>query len=151
MRKHWEYLKYVTIHKWFVFLECKRLGITYRGIVHDFSKFRLSEWIGYVHKFYGNDSSKFAKAWLMHKHRNPHHWQFWTNECTFSDGVVPLEMPKNDVLEMVADWRAMAKARGWGWNATPWYNENKDKMELHPKTRGFVEAILFWEALPRRN
>jgi len=84
--KHLRYLKYVLRHKWFVFIECFRLGIPWRGLVHDLSKFRPSEWFPYVEKFYGgwkdiNSShpvnQAFDKAWLLHQKRNPHHWQYW--------------------------------------------------------------------------
>jgi hypothetical protein len=145
MKKHWEYLKYVLLHKWLVFQECRRLGITWRGIVHDMSKFSEEEWSSYVETFYGHKDkvkANFAVAWLHHKHHNSHHWQFW-----IGDDNEPLQMPDADVLEMVADWRAMAKARGKGWNAKPWYERNKDKMNLHFLTRERVEAMLSWEAL----
>lgn len=84
--KHFKYLKYVLKHKWFVFIECCRLGIPVRGLLHDLSKFRPSEWFPYVEKFYGGwkdidafhpVTESFSYAWLLHQHRNPHHWQYW--------------------------------------------------------------------------
>lgn len=65
--------------------------------VHDLSKFRPSEWRPYVAFFYGPSRSAtsmgngegesnpdtapirdaFNRAWLLHQHRNPHHWQHW--------------------------------------------------------------------------
>jgi hypothetical protein len=58
MSKHLKYLKYVLTHKWYVLLKCIELGIPWRGIVHDLSKFLPSEWSPYVEYFYG-DIHKF--------------------------------------------------------------------------------------------
>ena len=53
MAKHLSYLKYVLKHKWCTLIECIKLGITWRGIVHDLSKFSKAEWGPYVEWFYG--------------------------------------------------------------------------------------------------
>lgn len=58
IRAHLSYLKYVLRHKWFVFRECQRVGITWRGIVHDMSKFSRAEWEPYVCVFYNPDGSR---------------------------------------------------------------------------------------------
>ncbi len=78
--KHVKYLWYVIRHKWFTFVECYKLGISWRGLVHDLSKFRPSEWGPYVESFYGGwgkDRPQWVKdafnvAWLAHIHKNPH-------------------------------------------------------------------------------
>lgn len=100
MRKHWRYLSYIIRHKWFVFVECFKERIPWRGLMHDMSKFRPSEWFAYADYFYGGPypetdttplllrymfsmrtqaqcQADFDHAWLLHQHRNPHHWQFW--------------------------------------------------------------------------
>jgi hypothetical protein len=51
---HLRYLKSQLRHKWFVFVECCKLGIPHLGIIHDLSKFLPSEWRGYACYFYGN-------------------------------------------------------------------------------------------------
>jgi len=73
-------------HKWYVFLECCRLRIVWRGIIHDNSKFKPSEWVPYVKWFcdkpdpldypeeYKKVKAEFQIAWLFHQKRNPHHW-----------------------------------------------------------------------------
>lgn len=89
---------YVVRHKWFVFVACYRLGIPWRGLVHDLSKFLPSEWIPYTNFFYGpkpspRDSTGYYKptdtgdkafdfAWLLHQKRNRHHWQWWLTAST---------------------------------------------------------------------
>jgi len=51
---------------------------------HDMSKYNDDEYKAYDTWFYGEKykrsykvSENFDKAWLMHIHRNPHHWQYW--------------------------------------------------------------------------
>lgn len=62
MKKHWQYLKYVLRHKYYVALflldQQFTLGNLYRAIVHDLSKFRPSEWNPYANFFYGQNAGK---------------------------------------------------------------------------------------------
>ncbi|MCQ4833255.1 DUF5662 family protein, partial [Hungatella sp. SL.1.14] len=49
---------------------------------HDQSKKEPDEYGPYDIYFYGGNRSygvveDFRKAWLLHIHRNPHHWQYW--------------------------------------------------------------------------
>jgi len=53
LRMHWRYLTYVLRHRWYVFLEACRLGIPWRGLTHDLSKFLPDEWFPYAEWFYG--------------------------------------------------------------------------------------------------
>lgn len=57
MKRHLKYLSYVLRHKWFVFLAACKLGIPWLGIIHDLSKFRLSEWLPYARHFHNPDGS----------------------------------------------------------------------------------------------
>jgi hypothetical protein len=100
MRRHWQYLKYVLRHKWYVFQECLKLDVPiWIAIFHDWDKFMPDEWLPYANYFYGNlptheesrtafmlgisiytkeDAQQaFALAWMKHQHRNKHHWQYW--------------------------------------------------------------------------
>jgi hypothetical protein len=95
MGRHWQYLKYVLRHKWFVFVAGCRLGIPWLALLHDNSKFFPDEWRWYARHFYAPDGSKqtwqgkdgfyvdpkndtkFDRAWLKHIKRNKHHPQHW--------------------------------------------------------------------------
>lgn len=49
---------------------------------HDQSKNEPDEYEAYDAYFYGNNRSyevvqRYQRAWLLHIHRNPHHWQHW--------------------------------------------------------------------------
>lgn len=161
---HIRYLQSQLRHKWFVFLECCKLGIPWLGIIHDWSKFLPSEWLGYARYFYGHYPSlaeipgdwrfrvlsredverQFDIAWLHHQHRNKHHWQRWllTLDSARSDGkLFPLPMPDRYRREMLADWRGAGRAYG-NPNTAEWYMQNRNQMQLHDDTRLWIERQL---------
>ena len=145
--QHWLYLRYVVIHKWFVMVECFKRGLFWRGLMHDMSKFRPSEWFPYVYNFYGRPTSykevdcAFDLAWLLHQRRNDHHWQFWL--LAYDDGGDRrIRMSPDAVVEMVCDWIGAGRAQGHGNDVHNWYEQNKNKMQLHPHVRAYVETLL---------
>jgi hypothetical protein len=81
----------VCVHKAFMLQECYRAGITWRGIWHDCSKFRLSEWI-WVWR------GDMDKARIIHANRNRHHQApvYWA-----------------DLVERAMDMRACKRAKEW--------------------------------------
>lgn len=147
MSGHLKYLSYVLRHKWFVFIECCRLGIPWLGLTHDLSKFLPSEWFPYVRTFYAPDGSSryaggpgFAVAWNDHQKRNRHHWQYW--RLTWDKGTTDsLPMPDRWRREMLADWRGAGAALGKP-DTRGWYEANKYKMFLHPETRQWIHNQL---------
>ena len=156
MKKHWLYFKYVTRHKWFVFLAGLQIGpeLEYqwplwilRLALHDWDKFTPVEWRGYKRRFdNGNDFSLMADdpdyhmAYHMHMKRNKHHWQWWVS---LRDGgkLRVLAMDENSQREFLADMRGMGRTVGKP-NIADWYKANQDEMLLHPDTRRFVEMMI---------
>ena len=160
---YWRYLKYVLKHKWYVMMECFKMGLYWRGIMHDMSKFRPDEFIPYARYFYGDyepwDKVKlhmpgpsyslskegvkeaFDAAWLKHQKRNPHHWQYWLLQND-TDGLQILEMPKKYALEMICDWIGAGLAITGKRDVWEWYEKNKDNMQLHPVTIHRVDIIV---------
>lgn len=157
------YLWYVLRHKWYVLVECWKRGLYWRGIMHDMSKFRPDEFIPYARYFYGkwvswdilkhdptflsyNDTTEgvkaaFDKAWLLHQHRNPHHWQYWVLQND-TDGRYAIEMPRVYVDEMVCDWIGAGKAIKGEDNTLEWYISNRDKMILSALVRSEIEIAI---------
>lgn len=169
MKKHWKYLHYILRHKWYVFLECCKTGIPWQGATHDLSKFLPSEWRWYAEYFYGIKREReyfdtydihggipeiapwgtfvkdnFNLSWLLHQHRNPHHWQYWIlredNGATF-----PLPMPDRYRKEMLADWKGAGRAitgKNDPLETARWFLKNGSKMLLHDETRTWIEEQL---------
>lgn len=147
--RHFNYLKYVLKHKWFVLLASIRIGASiWAAIIHDLSKFRPSEWLPYARCFYAPDGSKqyletpaFAQAWNDHQKRNKHHYQYYV--ILWDRGEMePLPMPRRYLMEMVADWMGAGRAITGKWETREWYEKNKMNIRLHVFTRGIVESIL---------
>ncbi len=147
--RHFNYLKYVLRHKWFVFLASVRIGAPiWAAIIHDLSKFRPSEWIPYARCFYASDGSKqykedytFGLAWNDHQKRNKHHYQYWV--ILWDRGEYePLEMPRKYILEMIADWMGAGRTITGKWEVKEWYEKNKENIKLSIITRRTVESIL---------
>lgn len=155
-----ENLKHILKHKWFVMIECFKVGLFWHGITHDMSKLLPSEFVGYAENFFGDKldlacmarlkynctcneelptgslpEDKFAKAWILHQHRNPHHWEYWVNA---KGKAVP--MPLKNVRQMVCDWNAMS--RQFGGTALEFFNKNCHKMKLHGITSASVKGLL---------
>lgn len=143
-----KYARYLLKHKWFVFIAGCRLGVSpYRLLIHDWSKLTPAEWPQYARSFYGQQprsdevKADFERAWLHHQHKNPHHWQHWVlREDSGATKTVP--MPDKFLLEMLADWYGAGRTQTGKWQAHLWYENNKDKLVLHPETRARVEMLL---------
>lgn len=115
---------------------------------HDYSKDEPSEYKAYDAYFYGGNRSyqvvqDFNKAWLLHIHRNPHHWQYWV---LFNDdpgeGMDILDMPYNYIIEMICDWWAFSWNKGDLYEIYNWYDQHENYMKLSERTRKTVVDIL---------
>ncbi len=81
----WNHLKTITEHKFFVMKNCFRVGLYRQGLLHDLSKYSPEEFVIGVRYYQGNRSPNaaerekygFSKAWLHHKGRNKHHFEYW--------------------------------------------------------------------------
>ena len=163
---YFKYLKYIIRHKWYVFRSCCRvtkdkkylIQLIFLGIVHDWSKFRPSEFIPYARYFYGNYtkyedlpcgwkgrivtkediSREFEKAWFFHIHRNKHHWQYWLLQEDDGD-VKKIPIPMRYLLEMIADWHGAGKAITGKDNISEWYEKNKSRILVRDIQKKFIE------------
>ena len=116
---------------------------------HDQSKMESDEYEAYDAYFYGGNRSyaivdDFRKAWLLHIHRNPHHWQHWVliNDDP-EEGENVLEMPYCYILEMICDWWSFSWQKRNLFEIFVWYDEHRDYIKIHPNTRKTVEDILY--------
>ena len=147
---YWKYFKYIVEHKWNVAIECFLNWQFIHAITHDMSKFRPSEFFPYARFFQATDRTKhyrqsdetnkdFQKGWFLHQKRNKHHWNYWVS-ITRKDEITPIAMPEKYVRQMVSDWRGMS--RKFGGSAGLYYEQNREKMILHPLTEIRIERYL---------
>lgn len=116
--------------------------------MHDKSKDSPDEYRAYDEYFYGNNKSwqvvqDFNKAWLLHIHRNPHHWQYWVliNDDP-NEGEIIIDMPRHYIIEMICDWWSFSWQKGDLTEIFKWYEDRKEYIKLSDKTRKTVEHIL---------
>lgn len=164
---HWNYLKYVVRHKWFVLWASWHLGVPWLGLLHDWTKFTPAEWTPYARRFFGpkptvrnatggydplkTGDPAFSAAWTHHYTHNKHHWQAWVRSFP-DDGCTYLEaIPTRYCREMVADWIGAGRAQGKP-DTMAWYQANKDTLDVTPGTRKCIEHILDeWTAAQRER
>lgn len=115
---------------------------------HDASKNEQDEYDAYDAYFYGGNRSyevvrEFNKAFLLHLHRNPHHWQYWVliQDDPGHDEIV-FDMPREYIIEMICDWWSFSWNSGKLDEMLTWYAEHKDYIKLSENTRKIVENIL---------
>lgn len=115
---------------------------------HDASKTRPEEYYAYDAYFYGGNKShavveNFRKAFLLHIHENPHHWQYWVLIHDDSDEPETLiEIPLNYIFEMICDWWSFSWRKDDLMEIFNWWDEHKDYIRIHKKSHKVLEYIL---------
>lgn len=154
--KAWKHFKTITYHKYLVMKGCFKVGLYRQGLFHDMSKYSPSEFLVGAKYFQGNRSPNngereaigFSSAWLHHKGRNKHHYEYWIDYSTKSidGGMAPAPMPVKYVVEMLMDRIAACKVyNGEKYTcAAPleYYSKGRENAPLHPDTKRLLEKLL---------
>lgn len=152
IKKAIKHFNLITHHKWIVFRLCCKIGIPWRGFVHDLSKYSPTEFKEGIDYYVGTHSpiteAKFDKgystAWLHHKGRNKHHVEYWVDH--YAPVVTPI-MPYKYAAEMICDkLSASIVYEGKNWTKESelayWEQKEKNTNEMNPKIRNFVTAVM---------
>ncbi len=155
--KVWKHFKTITYHKYLVMKGCFKVGLYKQGLLHDLSKYSPSEF-GIGVKYYQGTRSPnaaereaigYSSAWLHHKGRNRHHYEYWIDYGAkdISGGVAPVPMPVKYIVEMLMDRIAACKVYNGDkyTDSSPleYYNMGKEKAPMHPQTRALLEKLLY--------
>ena len=152
--KAWRHFRTITHHRHLVMLGCFRVGLIWQGLTHDLSKYSPTEFLVGVRYYQGNRSPNWAErrekgystAWIHHKGRNRHHFEYWTDCIPGTGTYVPLEMPRRYLVEMVMDRIAACKTyKGKDYHdgaALEYHLQAKEDVNLHPVTRAQQEYLL---------
>lgn len=144
----------ITRHRHQVIRHCFKAGIGWQGLFHDLSKYSPSEfWAGA--KYYQGTRSPneverekfgYSPAWLHHKGRNRHHFEYWTDYNPVARMVQPVKMPLRYVAEMLCDRIAASKIyQGENYtDAHPldYFLRGKPRRSIHPETSDLLEGWL---------
>ena len=146
MNRFWGHLRTITKHRHLVMRHCFKAGIPWRGLLHDLSKYSPQEFIPGV-RFYTGDRSPtagerkqygYSKAWMHHKGRNKHHYEYWSDFSLETHTNRPVKMPLVFVIEMfcdrVAACKVYQKERYTDSSALEYYRRRLGEEDMHPET-----------------
>ena len=144
----------ITRHRHAVIKNCFKAGIGFQGLFHDLSKYSPSEFF-YGCKFYQGTRSPnegeredhgFSYAWMHHKGRNKHHFEYWTDYNPTTKRMEPVKMPLRYVKEMFCDRVAASKIymKENYTDASPleYFLRAKGRRIIDPQTAALLEKLL---------
>ncbi len=144
----------ITHHKLMVMDLCFKIGMVRQGLQHDLSKYMPEEFLIGVRYWCGTRSPNaleredrgYSSAWLHHKGRNKHHYEYWCDVKPGSDSWTYIKMPLRYVLEMMCDRIAASKTYHGGdyrdWMPLEFYSARNEGVRMHPETRLLLEKLL---------
>ena len=149
-----KHLHTVNKHRFKVFIHCAKAGIFFQGLFHDLSKYHPTEFFMGVKYYQGtrspNDAEREEKgmstAWIHHKGRNKHHFEYW-NDIDMKDHVYKsVKMPIKYVKEMFCDRIAACKIylrKNYNdSSALDYFVRKRAKDLMHPETAILLEEWL---------
>lgn len=143
----------IRTHRKWVRYYGKMMGLSKRQAwFHDLSKYSPIEFRESVKYYQGNrspiDACKEANgvsyAWMHHKGRNPHHYEYWQDN--FDHGGTPVMMPYKYAIEMLCDYLAAGRAY-MGDKFTykgelEWWYKKRKNCAMHLHTKWFISLAL---------
>lgn len=152
--KPWQHFKTITKHRWLVMTGCFRVGLYRQGLTHDLSKFSPVEFWNGARFYQGYRSPNaaerqekgYSEAWMHHKGRNRHHYEYWTDMNMETKRYEPVPMPRRFLAEMIMDRRAASMTyQGKAYaddSPLNYFETSKERGLMHPETRRQVEFLL---------
>lgn len=152
--KPWRHFKTITHHRMLVMQGCFRVGLYWQGLTHDLSKYSPVEFLPGAKYYQGNRSPNtaeredkgYSEAWMHHKGRNKHHYEYWSDINVESKRYEPVHMPRRYLVEMVMDRRAACMTyQGSAYtdgSALEYFLKSKERLVMHPGTRRELEYLL---------
>ena len=152
--KAWKHFATITRHRLLVCQGCFKIGLYWQGLTHDLSKYSPTEfWNGA--KFYQGTRSPnnaeretkgYSEAWMHHKGRNPHHYEYWTDMNLQTRCYEPVPIPRKYLAEMIMDRRAACMVyQGKDYtDGSPltYLQKSREKDLMHPQTKQELTHIL---------
>ena len=144
----------ITRHRHKVIKHCFKAGIGWQGLRHDLSKYSPTEFFNGVKYYDGTRSPNelerldrgYSKAWLHHKGRNKHHFEYWNDYNPKIRKYAPVKMPLNYVIEMFCDRVAASKIyqgdKYTDASAYDYYEKSRGHILIHPETGELIGKML---------
>ena len=152
--KAWNHLRTINRHRRIVCQGCFQVGLYWQGLTHDLSKYSLTEFRVGARYFQGTRSPNaaereivgYSEAWMHHKGRNRHHYEYWTDMHPETKKYEAVPMPRKYLVEMVMDRRAACIVyQGKNYHpssALEYLEGSRDRLLMHPETLKQLTYIL---------
>lgn len=149
-----KHLRTITHHRRLVRRGCFRIGLYWQGLTHDLSKYSAAEFIPGVKYYQGTRSPNtkerevngYSAAWMHHKGRNRHHFEYWTDLLPGTVYYSPVPMPNRYLAEMVMDRIAASKTyKGKDYTQSSpleYFLSTGESRNIHPETRRKLRFLL---------
>lgn len=148
------HFKTITRHRHTVIAHSRLAGILFQGLRHDLSKYSPTEFIPGA-RFYCGDRSPneeeralygYSAAWLHHKGRNRHHFEYWSDYNVKTKEFGPVPMPPKYIAEMFCDRVAASKIyQGKKYtdkHPLEYFMRSKGRRPIDPNTSDMIEGLL---------
>lgn len=152
--KAWKHFVTITRHRWLVREGCFRIGLYWQGLTHDLSKYSPTEFLTGAKYYQGvrspnaaeREEKGYSEAWMHHKGRNRHHYEYWTDMNKVTRRYEAIPMPRKYLAEMVMDRRAACMVyEGEKYHpssALEYFLRSRERLLMHPQTMRELEYIL---------
>ena len=152
--KVWQHFKTITYHRWLVMLGCFRVGLYWQGLTHDLSKYSPTEFAIGARYYQGTRSPNaqereekgYSEAWMHHKGRNKHHYEYWTDMSKATGRYESFPMPRKYFVEMIMDRRAACMVyqgdRYTSGSALAYFDNSRERSIMHPDLRRQLRFVL---------
>lgn len=156
MQGAWNHFRTITRHRHLVIRHCWKAGIFWQGLRHDLSKYSPTEFLPGARYYQGNRSPNekerevlgYSVAWMHHKGRNKHHFEYWNDYNPKEKRVMPVKMPARYLAEMFCDRLAASKVYAgdqYQQDHSLCYFQNSNARKrgmLHPETEAKLMELL---------
>ena len=144
----------ITKHKLLVMKACFQVGLYRQGLLHDLSKYGWTEFRVGCRYYQGTRSPNnaereekgYSSAWLHHKGRNKHHYEYWIDYGTHGAVLEGMKMPVNYVVEMFLDRIAASKVyRGAAYtdrDPLDYFLGGKGQYLMHEETEALEKLLI---------
>lgn len=152
--KPWQHFKTITRHRWLVRQGCFQVGLIWQGLTHDLSKYAPTEFLVGAKYYQGirspnaaeREEKGFSEAWIHHKGRNRHHFEYWNDMDLKTRRYESVPMPRKYLAEMIMDRIAACKIyQGSAYtdsSALTYFQRSVDRELMHPSTRQELDFLL---------
>ncbi len=144
----------ITRHRHKVIGYCFFVGIGFQGLFHDLSKYSLVEFFNGARYYTGNCSPNamerikrgYSLAWMHHKGRNKHHYEYWTDiiQGEYQPVAMPIKYLKESLCDRIAASKIYMKKKYTNQSPLVYFESRMDAKFMHPDTAKVLHQWLIW-------